>query len=629
MNKQRFRSLSEIKNSSELRIPIFDKESSDFLFEKSREILSRPLNRERSAEEPKSINDNIMDIENTLKALNLDFMHTYTELDKSDSNDTILNDQLPQLLGSLDDGISSATGSLKSAVYSYSNGVQTMFDFNAATSHLDKHLQYMHNQAQLHSQSQSLASATEQKLLDDKRSSTPDTGFASRDTNISLSRRSSQKSSYSPQESYFPMKSEALYSAPPVVMSSAGYERFGNGHTKQMLASASPVKSACLNAGSSSAVYAVSTKSYRQRSTSFNESFQPISPEQRHFRAELHHQQQQQQLQQHHLQMQQQQQQQHHQMPLPRRTASYKPRSIRARTLRRLSYNPMTLDSSSSSSGGEESNNKPSLARSECDIRARVAATSSNSLCRRRRAGLSRQVQSACHDEREAIISQRQLYGSNSSIKSAPHYNLGGGNRRSYHRPGAGAGSGYEQFNYDERIYDFGGRGPGNNYTAHLAQHALLAPTQSLKLSSGSGSSSAASSAVATYRTASAPAARPVSGATLHEFDISRLTGKSPTSTNFVGSSPDEVKKPQRPTEFHWPEKIHVSTVKQHEMHWRQLQQQQQQQSQPAQPQLPLVTTAVRRDSSDSSSSSSTESGDEFQFRREFTAPRIPPSPAP
>ncbi|XP_017959806.1 activated Cdc42 kinase-like isoform X5 [Drosophila navojoa] len=304
---QRFRSLSEIKNSSDLRIPIFDKESSDFLFEKSREILSRPLNRDLNSEEsrerePKSINDNIMDIENTLKALNLDFMHTYTELDKSDSNDTILNDQLPQLVGSLDDGISSATGSLKSAVYSYSNGVQTMFDFNAATSHLDKHLQYMHNQAQLHSQQ-----PEQQKLIEDKRSSTPDTGFASRDTNISLSRRSSQKSSYSPQESYFPMKSDALYSAPPIVMSS-GYERFGNGHTKQMLASASPVKS-CLNASSSS-VYAAAAKSHRQRSTSFNESFQSISPvlsdaKHRQFRQESLHQQQQLA---HHLSQQQQQQ---------------------------------------------------------------------------------------------------------------------------------------------------------------------------------------------------------------------------------------------------------------------------------------------------------------------------------
>ncbi|KAL7738644.1 hypothetical protein ACLKA6_006934 [Drosophila palustris] len=631
--QQRFRSLSEIKNSSELRIPIFDKESSDFLFEKSREILCRPLNREnRSSEEaardairdlerePKSINDNIMDIENTLKALNLDFMHTYTELDKSDSNDTILNDQMPQLLGSLDDGISSATGSLKSAVYSYSNGVQTMFDFNAATSHLDKHLQYMHNQAQL--QSQQLANAAEQKLLEDKRSSTPDTGFASRDTNISLSRRSSQKSSYSPQESYFPIKAEALqYSAPPVMLSSGGggYERFGNGHqtTKQLLASASPVKSSCLNASGSSAVYAVANKSYRQRSTSFNESFQPISPVLSDVKSRPPPAAAQQQL------------------PLSRRSASYKPRSIRARTLRRLSYNPMTLDSSSSSSGGEESNNKPNLARSECDIRARVAASSSSSLCRRRRAGFHRQVQSAGQDERQDAIalSPRQLYGSNSSIKSAPHYNLAG-NRRSFHRPGAG----YEQFHYDERIYDFGGRGPGNNYKAQ--QHALLAPTPSQKLSSGSGSSSAASSAVATYRTAhgsssaaaAVPPPRPVSGVTLHEFDISRLTGKSPTSTNFVGSSPDEVKqrqvpnhlvKPQRPTEFHWPEQIHVSTVKQHELHWRQLQLQQQQQ----QPQLPLVIAGG--DSSDSSSSSSTESGDEFQFRREFVAPRIPPSPAP
>ncbi|ALC40800.1 PR2 [Drosophila busckii] len=594
--QQRFRSLSEIKHSSELRVPIFDKESSDFLFEKSREILSRPLNRQRGlelelqleaeAEESSqaNINENIMDIEKTLKALNLDFMHTYTELDKSDSNETMLNDQLPSATaslrpGSLDDGIGSASGSLKSAVYSYSysNGVQTMFDFNAATSHLDKHLQYMHNQAQLQGQQ-----LQEQKLLEDKRSSTPDTGFASRDTNISLSRRSSQKSSYSPQESYFSMKGEPLYSAPPVVSGGGGgYERFGNGHTKQLLASASPVKSAL--GASSNSIY---TKSYRQRSTSFNESFQPPPSTALPLP-----------------------------MPLPRRSASYKPRSVRARTLRRLSYNPMTLDSSSSSSSGDEahSSHKPSLARSECDIRARVAAaSSSSSLCRRRRPGLSRQVQSACQDERESIVSPRQLYGSNSSIKSAPHYNLGG-NRRSFQRP-----SGYEQFHYEERIYDFGGRGPGNNYAPH--QQALLAPSTTQKLSSGSGSSSAASSAVATYRSASAAVTRPMSGGTtaLHEFDITRLTGKSPTSSHFVGSSPDAQPqslpqlKPQRPTEFHWPEKIHASALKQHELHWRPTQQQL-----PPPKQLPLVTTTAIAGSSDSSSSSSTESGDEFQFRRD------------
>ncbi|XP_070139955.1 uncharacterized protein [Drosophila kikkawai] len=587
-----------------------------------------------------------MDIENTLKALNLDFMHTYTELDKSDSNDTILNDQLPQLV-SLDDGISSATGSLKSAVYSYSNGVQTMFDFNAATSHLDKHLQYMHNQAQL-----SAPAPADPKPMEDKRSSTPDTGFASRDTNISLSRRSSQKSSYSPQESFhFPLKGEALFSAPPVVMTGGytslkdelAYERFGNGATKQMLASASPIKSG-LNASSGS-VY-MGSKGYRQRSTSFNESFHPISPvlsEPQRERGVI-----------------QRQVRLEHQAPLPRRSASYKPRSIRARTLRRLSYNPMTLDSSSSS--GEEPV-KPSLARSECDIRARVAASSNASLGRRRRAGLNRQVQSACHDEREAVISPRQIYGSNSSIKSAPHYNLGG-QRRSFHRGGGGVpGGGYEQFQYDERIYDFGGRGPGNNY--NMAHASYLSTTQKPSYilngaempGSGSGSSSAASSAVqqATYRPDGGTALqRPMSGgAALHEFDISRLTGKSPTSTNFVGSSPEELKqrqlsmgslltptgkmaKPKRPTEFHWPEKIHASAVKQHEMHWRQMQHQQQPQHHQQQLATAVIISAgaaggavAARRSSDSSSSSSTESGDEFQFRREFVAPRIPPSPAP
>ncbi|XP_030372790.1 activated Cdc42 kinase-like isoform X1 [Scaptodrosophila lebanonensis] len=672
---QRFRSLSEIKNSTELRIPIFDKESSDFCFEKSREILSRPLTLDGAGSggvgsslnrtgEAKSINDNIMDIENTLKALNLDFMHTYTELDKSDSNETILNDQFPHMISSLDDGISSATGSLKSAVYSYSNGVQTMFDFNAATSHLDKHLQYMHNQAQLSAavaHSEQMQQQQEQKqLIEDKRSSTPDTGFASRDTNISLSRRSSQKSSYSPQESYFPYKSEAVFNA-GIKDELSGYERFGQ--TKpQLLSCASPIKST-LNVSNTS-VYSpnqlkfeagAASKSYRQRSTSFTENFNPISPVLSEPQQRIKH-----------SALKAEQQAPYckrptHETTLPRRSASYKPRSIRARTLRRLSYNPMTLDSSSSS-GEEEAASagvscKPNLARSECDIRARVS-----SLYRRRRPGLNRQVQSAGHDEREIVVSPRNIYGSNSSIKSAPHYNFGGGNRRSFH-----CRTTYEQFNYDERIYDFGGRGPGNNYGGAPAQQNVFQlqkpPNYMLNGAelpgSGSGSSSAASSAVnATYRTncsngggGGASVLRPLSGTALHEFDVSRLTGKSPTSTNFVGSSPDELKqrqlsanslqllmansggKPQRPTEFHWPEKIHASAVKQHEQHWRQMQHQKQQVvgSSVFRGAIANSTTAVvavAGGSSESTSSSSTESGDEFQFRREF-APHIPPSPAP
>uniref|UniRef100_A0A1A9VEI8 non-specific protein-tyrosine kinase n=1 Tax=Glossina austeni TaxID=7395 RepID=A0A1A9VEI8_GLOAU len=229
---QCFRSMSSDLNNLttststvDIRIPLFDKKSSDFCFEKSREILSRPLtfgsqiiasdntnSIPPSLEEykdsfasvdrgedsrKKTLNENLFDIENTLKALNLDFMHTYTDLDKTDSDETILNDQFSSIVSSIDDEISSAAGSLKSTgVFNYNNGkntTTTTFDFNAATTHLDKHLQYMKN-----------AQANNQNVgtVAEKCCSTPDTGFASRDT-ISLSRRSSQKSSYSPQDSYF------------------------------------------------------------------------------------------------------------------------------------------------------------------------------------------------------------------------------------------------------------------------------------------------------------------------------------------------------------------------------------------------------------------------------------------
>uniref|UniRef100_A0A1A9WNU5 non-specific protein-tyrosine kinase n=1 Tax=Glossina brevipalpis TaxID=37001 RepID=A0A1A9WNU5_9MUSC len=230
---QCFRSMSSDLNNLttsastvDIRIPLFDKKSSDFCFEKSREILSRPLtfgsqilgsnntvamppsmdeykdsfaaiDREEDRRK-KTLNENLFDIENTLKALNLDFMHTYTDLDKTDSDETILNDQFSSIVSSIDDEISSATGSLKSTgVFNYNNGkntTTTTFDFNAATTHLDKHLQYMKN-AQANNQNSGAA-------VVDKHCSTPDTGFASRDT-ISLSRRSSQKSTYSPQDSYF------------------------------------------------------------------------------------------------------------------------------------------------------------------------------------------------------------------------------------------------------------------------------------------------------------------------------------------------------------------------------------------------------------------------------------------
>lgn len=85
-------------------------------------------------------------------------------------------------------------------------------------------------------------------------------------------------------------------------------------------------------------------------------------------------------------------------------TLTRKSKSFKARTLRRLSYNPSMMlgDSSSSSSGSE----LEMSALSECDIRDKG---------NRRRMVLPRR--SGGH------YSDKLMYGSNSSIQSAPHFN--------------------------------------------------------------------------------------------------------------------------------------------------------------------------------------------------------------
>ncbi|CAD7015182.1 unnamed protein product [Ceratitis capitata] len=766
---QRFRSLSEIKNGNgpDLRIPIFDKESSDFCFEKSREILSRPLSLDppppppqlsahintppltapfdtqtyRGLRNQKSISENIMDIENTLKALNLDFMHTYTELDKTDSDETLLNEQFSNMVSSIEDEISSAAGSLKSAVYNYSNGVQTMFDFNAATSHLDKHLQYINTQNNAQAQSVLGDLMQDQKMAEEKRSSTPDTGFASRDTNISLSRRSSQKSSYSPQENYYSPKETATLG--PSTSSSSymthkdenlllGSERFS---AAKYGGSASPSKTTTLNASSTSVYSTNQMKSvagalgtvdveqytqsgHRQRSMSFTDNpMNPISPvlsepQQRLKRRSTHSA----------------MEDRSSHKPHMRSASSYKPRSIRARTLRRLSYNPIILDSSSSSDDDPISDCNPSIARSECDIRGRVS-----SLYRRRRPasggsisgnnGTHQLLTPGWHNDEASELnttSQKKLYGSNVSIKSAPHYNYGA-RSMSHHY----SHQFEEQFAYEDRIYDFGGgRGPGNNYSGGGV--GLAANTQGLgkgldlsannsrgvvsigaaiNAGSGNGNTGGGSGSGSSSATSSAPPYSGVVGvgggagagmtnigehgysalsgisarnAVFHEFDVSRLTGKSPTS-NFANSSTEErgrahpsppkslpllnaaapsaggtsasalhksLNSAKQQMEFHWPEKIHASTVKQNELLWRQQQQQERQHdtsltkhqahnaflgsmrvsSATAGVGLTLGAGGVGEPAYTSDSSSS--DSDEFAFRTEFI-PHVPPSPAP
>ncbi|XP_055921470.1 activated Cdc42 kinase-like isoform X1 [Eupeodes corollae] len=623
---------------SDIRIPIFDKEASDFFFEKSREILSRPINidfREdievNDSRTPRDvIGENLLDIENTLKALNLDFIQTYSELDKNDSAETLLNEKFANIVSSLEGEISSAStiaGSLKSSgVYDFGGGVHTKFDFNSATSHIDKHLQHYNDIID---------------KIEDKRSSTPDTGFASRETNLSLSRRSSQKSSYSPQDSYFSPKDISFSGSS---MEARGYMSVKNelatNNCTKIHQSSSPVKN--VNASNTS-IYSHSQmqnsplgdySGSRQRSMSFNDNYNlksPVLSEPQHRTVG-------------------QQNFSHRSTGSFRnnpvggagnKVMQYKPRSIKARTLRRLSYNPIVLDSSSTSSD-EESDFDRSIAHSECDIRTRVSS-------KRRRQYLNRKAFSASNDE----SAQDKLYGSNASIKSAPHYNnygaeltqrrYRGGNNHQQHfshdihqQP--------PQHGYDEKIYDFGGRGPGNNYAINI--NHVIKPPRAFAVNGSNFANSRNSM--------------------FHEFDVSKLTGKSPTSTTYYNAGQEGKKvvvKPQKTPppppqqlqqqvqqqllqqqpqpqqqpppppppavlqkqvsmphqshqggNFHWPEKIHASTVKQNDILWRQ------QRSHST-----FSSLKVKPAFSSDSSSTDTE---EFEFRKDFL-PHIPPSPAP
>lgn len=622
-----------------------------------------------------------MDIENTLKALNLDFMQTYTDLDKNDSEETILNEKFSNLVSSIEDEISSATASLKSAVYSYSNGVQTMFDFNAATNHLDKHLQHINN---LQTAQNSLIANSEfphdiTKIMEDKRSSTPDTGFASRDTNISLSRRSSQKSSYSPQdfyanspkETHFPNSTALAMGMRDESPLAAGMGLMGNSHryvTAGMAAAAasSPLKTPLNNSNTS--VYSMNqgggakmaqdflrTQSARQRSMSFNDNrISPVMSE-----PQRHHQNakygnaagSQRNLQEAHS-----------------RRSVYKSRSIRARTLRRLSYNPTTLDSSSSSSSDDNDFNRSNLARSECDIRFKSTS--------RRRAGFNRKVASlgqeeeaAEEDERQALRMQHKMYGSNASIKSAPHYNFG--QRASSMRLGNyNRSAAYESYAHgratnntleEQNIYDFGGGGKtagGNNYAYNYNAHINnynKSSNQAYSMSNpphstGSGSSSnnsAAASNQQRYNDYNPPTHYINSSPESNRYHQTN-THPSPPKTlplPLMKNAPLTPRQQQQPqsqqTEFQWPEKIRASTVQQNDMQYRK-------QMQQNKSSISLFTTTstnqqqrnissrdyshsrlhVRRDSSSSSSSSSSDSAGGFEFRSEFI-PHIPPSPAP
>lgn len=219
------------------------------------------------------------------------------------------------------------------------------------------------------------------KVQDDKRSSTPDTGFASRETNLSLSLHGSS----SPHEQ--------LFFTTSIDHSRAGNSRNSSRNNLTSSPGGKPGNPSFTSIYSphniqNSPILEYSTS--RQRSLSFTENYGNISSpafsdyqnravdNNRSFR---------------------------------RKPAQYKPRSIKARTIRRLSYNPMTIASSSSS----ENEDEHGLARSECDIRSNIKMTAKQRRQYYNRKGSSQQ--NPCSS------TSKKMYGSNSSIRSEPHFN--------------------------------------------------------------------------------------------------------------------------------------------------------------------------------------------------------------
>uniref|UniRef100_A0A182UC66 Uncharacterized protein n=1 Tax=Anopheles melas TaxID=34690 RepID=A0A182UC66_9DIPT len=231
------------------------------------------------------------------------------------------------------------------------------------------------------------------------------------------------------------------------------------------------------------------------------------------------------------------------------------------------------VDSSSSSSESELDRN---LAHSECDIRTRLHTTATR---RRRHHYMTRKSNS------NSASSQDKLYGSNASIKSAPQYNYHSDRRQYYnhlqHPPyhyadDFGIRDNDEE---DESIYEFGVR------HAHLQSEGKLTTTSTHKLPAAAVPAAAVAAASSSMvPAASSPgSASLVSGAKFggtetpnytnkalereylySEFDVSKLTGKSPTTQSYfpTGTAAGQGQQPvQKPTVIPATAKTNPSTI--------------------------------------------------------------------
>ena len=553
---KRYRSLSGIENiqnnnninNGDIKIPLFDKESSDFCFEKSREILSKPFSLDISASaldnkhfDQKTrdlIGENLMDIEKTLNALNLDFLKTYNDLEKADSAETLFGENYATLHKA------KATSALVKSQKSVESGNKVssvLSEKTAALSAMSPSTQKLF-----------INFAGKKSIQSPKTRSDPKFNFKDYKYRSTIDYPSSRGDYFNMKNEYLSdltrkqQKEQALGSSPPVQKT----VNTSNSSISQLLT--------MYNTPLTSRKYDDSLQPNRQRSLSFTENYDLKSPPNATSSSRM---------------LNIRQSQKNAIVAKERGVITYKPKSVRARNLRRLSYNPISMIDSSSSSSDSPDDVEKSIALSECDIRTKLQA-------RRRKQYVNRKYHS------NSASSQDKLYGSNASIKSAPQYNYNSDRQFFGNYP----------YNYsveygdgrEEDIYDFGGTyvPPPPSYANKNIERDYL----------------------------------------FNEFDVSKLTGKSPTTHGSHGYSqgqnqvqterPSTQPPPPQPPQpvFQWPEKIHGAVVKQNDMAlWRK--------------KNPAAQLFINKDPY-SSDSSSTET-DSIDFRREYSTPIMPPSPAP
>lgn len=499
------------------------------------------------------IGENLIDIENTLKALNLDFLQTFNDLEKNDSAETLFGENYaydaninPKILNTalklskLPTNYSSievSPKSTKSSQYSPLDKQTAQHQFNGSLHYLNE-------------------SGSTDKLLDGKRSSTPDTGFASRETNTS-SRRGSQKSSYSPQDTHF-----------------------------------SPSYSTQIDEARAAYAHLNGSFPSRQRSLSFTENYDLKSPvlseppfgkfknsttvgrtNSSDGQAVRRRQ---------------------------RNTISHKPKSIRARNLRRLSYNPIILDSSTSSGSENELNSRRSIEnfRTIDGRRHHSYRSHRNSAASPTKSNDDTYDFKKWHTNSESDIrlknrktqahfqsnilftpSQDKLYGSNASIKSAPQYNYYASERHMQQYLGRKMNIPHAQcIDYEEQPKIASPQTP-NQTSASFERNAQRSSSSRRRQQQQSLRNSS-------YVLPPPPPPPTSSNRTYDlnvfsmysQFDVSKLTGKSPTTQSFLQEVQSPAKFEPKPAEplqikpataagsttsnvFQWPEKIHVSAV--------------------------------------------------------------------